>query len=302
MTSRHYRTYNCPLSSSATSPDTKSLRVELGFVPIFQYVSCSCSSIFYSYRTSSLSWILGINFSWKNYSKYSKSYFWSMVKIAPAYYIVLILSFFWSIYLSWYSIEGLISLFSGLTFMNWNSPMTFFPSIVNGPLWFIWYDMMGYLFTITMMLGLTRIDRRYITPMITFYTLLFLALHLFFISLPWPKGSGIVSVWFPHYSPFIFGIYSILGMSYRGYYSPLSESEEKYWLGFCISFLDCFDIWLSLDYSMSTGSCLFISDEPISSSTRSMTLGTWYILTYLFTIFWSPHGQSILSLACINII
>lgn len=137
-------------------------------------------------------------------------------RIAPVYYIALIFSFFWWIYISWYNFGSLISFFSGMTFLNWTSPMTFFPSIVNGPLWFIWYDMMGYLFTIAMMLGLTRVSRKFIIPMIILYILLFLSLHSFFISLPWPKGAGIASVWFPYYNPFIFALYSIVGMSIGG--------------------------------------------------------------------------------------
>jgi peptidoglycan/LPS O-acetylase OafA/YrhL len=73
-------------------------------------------------------------------------------RIAPAYYVVLIVSCIWSVYLSGYSLDHLLSFFAGLTFLGWISPTTFFPSSINGPLWFIGYDMMGYLFTVIMMI------------------------------------------------------------------------------------------------------------------------------------------------------
>lgn len=133
-------------------------------------------------------------------------------RIAPAYYVVLIVSYIWSLYLSGYSLEKLFSFFSGFTFLNWVSPATFFPTTVNGPLWFIGYDMMGYIFTVLMMIWLSRIDKKYIYSLITAYIFIFLWLHEIWVSLPWTPGVGIVSVWFPHYSPFIFGLYSIMGM------------------------------------------------------------------------------------------
>lgn len=134
-------------------------------------------------------------------------------RIAPVYYIALIWSFLWSIYILGYNSDMLISLFSGFFFLNWLSPMTFFPTIINGPLWFIGYDMMGYIFTVYMMIGLTKISKKYIIPAILMYIALFLLLHNIFISFPWPVGSGIVSVWFPYYNPFIFALYFIMGIS-----------------------------------------------------------------------------------------
>ncbi len=168
-------------------------------------------------------------------------------RIAPVYYIALIVSFLWSIYLSWYNVDSLISLFSWLTFLNWISPMTFFPSAVNGPLWFIGYDMMGYLFAIVMMLGLTRVSRKYIIPVVFFYIFLFLALHSLFVSLPWSPGSGIVSVWFPHYSPFIFALYSILGICIGGIVTWYRNMEKNcIWdFIFCLSTISIFSyLWI----------------------------------------------------------
>jgi peptidoglycan/LPS O-acetylase OafA/YrhL len=52
-------------------------------------------------------------------------------RIAPAYYIVLSISCMWSVYLSGYSLDNLLSFFAGLTFLNWISPTTFFPTSTN---------------------------------------------------------------------------------------------------------------------------------------------------------------------------
>ncbi len=137
-------------------------------------------------------------------------------RIAPAYYIVLVVSFCWSLFVLGFHSDLLIALFSGFTFFNWISPHTFFPTPLNGPLWFIGYDTMGYIFTVIMMLGLTKISKKYIVPMLLLYVVIFLELHFLFISLPWPVVSGIVSVWFPYYNPFLFALYAIMGIIIGG--------------------------------------------------------------------------------------
>jgi peptidoglycan/LPS O-acetylase OafA/YrhL len=137
-------------------------------------------------------------------------------RIAPAYYVVLMVSFLWSIYLSGFRLEYLFSMFAGFTFLNWISPTTFFPTSTNWPLWFVGYDMMGYLFTVIMMIWLTKISKKYIYGSIIAYIFIFLGLHQIWISLPWTPWVGIVSVWFPHYSPFIFALYSLMGIIIGG--------------------------------------------------------------------------------------
>jgi hypothetical protein len=100
-------------------------------------------------------------------------------------------------------------------------PDTFFPVAVNGPLWFVVYDMMGNLLVMIVMSSLIslqgklpgsfpslRMTRgRIIGIWFVLIFVVLVALHFAFISLPFPKGEGIVSVWFPYYNPFIFGIY-----------------------------------------------------------------------------------------------
>lgn len=137
-------------------------------------------------------------------------------RISPVYYFVLLLSFVWGVYIFGYQSNMLFSLFSGFSFLNWISPMTFFPTVINGPLWFIGYDVMGYIFTVFMMIGLTKISKIFIIPVILFYIALFLGLYYVFVSFSWPFWWGIVSVWFPYYNPFIFSIYYIMWICIGG--------------------------------------------------------------------------------------
>lgn len=133
------------------------------------------------------------------------------IRIAPLFYGALIASFLWS-YTQW--IVDWKSFFVGFTFFSWIHPSTFFPVAINGPLWFIAYDMMGNILIMGFMMFLVSFIRKHqkqkqlLIPLcfIVWGTVL-LALHLLFVSLPFPKLEGIVSVWFPYYNPFIFGMY-----------------------------------------------------------------------------------------------
>ncbi len=149
-------------------------------------------------------------------------------RIAPTYYIVLIASFLWGIYVSGISLGNVISLFSGFTFLNWISSSTFFPTEINGPLWFVGYDMMGYIFTIFMMLWLTQVYKKYIYRTIIAYLFLFLTLHFVWVSLPWSPGEGVLSVWFPHYSPFIFALYSLMGVIIGGIVTRFDSAKKSF--------------------------------------------------------------------------
>ena len=52
-------------------------------------------------------------------------------RIVPAYYVVLIVSFVWAVSLSGFTLSSLFGLISGFTFLNWVSPSTFFPTMIN---------------------------------------------------------------------------------------------------------------------------------------------------------------------------
>ncbi len=168
-------------------------------------------------------------------------------RIAPAYYVVLIVSFVWAVSLSGFTLSSLFGLISGFTFLNWVSPSTFFPTMINWPLWFIGYDMMGYLSTVAMMIGLTRIHKKYIYGTIIAYICIFLWLHQVWVSLPWTPWEGIVSIWFPQYSPFIFALYSIMGIVIGGLVTRYRDTAKSFvWdVIFCISIISIFSyLWI----------------------------------------------------------
>ncbi|GAB0174417.1 MAG: hypothetical protein HHAS10_02960 [Candidatus Altimarinota bacterium] len=153
--------------------------------------------------------------------------FWKGLKerffrIAPLFYIALISSFLWSI---WLGNQDYKSFFVGFSFLSWAHPSTFFPVAINGPLWFVAYDMMGNILVMIFMMKLLWFFRwlpnKKFSITIIFFTfgfLILLGLHHFFVSLPFPKLDGIVSVWFPYYNPFIFGTYYLFGALLAGFY------------------------------------------------------------------------------------
>lgn len=198
-------------------------------------------------------------------------------RIAPAYYMTLMASFVWSIYISGYSLDGLISWVSGFVFLNWASPMTFFPSIANWPLWFIGYDMMGYIFTVLMMIWLTRIDKKYIYSSIIAYICIFLGLHMLWVSLPWTPWEGIVSIWFPHYSPFIFALYSIMGIIIGGLVTRYRDMTKSI-LWDCIFMLSIVAIFTYLWLIRWTPDLAY--SYPMSPYRFPLIPGLWAIAIY----------------------
>jgi hypothetical protein len=49
---------------------------------------------------------------------------------------------------------------AAFTFLSWIHPSTFFPVDLNGPLWYISYDVMGGLTVIAVMTVLTRLPKK----------------------------------------------------------------------------------------------------------------------------------------------
>jgi hypothetical protein len=126
-------------------------------------------------------------------------------RIAPAYYTVLILSLAVTYIIhgaTWINIPAFLS---GFAFLSWISPDTLFPVLLNGPLWFISFDMIGWILTSLVMMMLSCIKRKYIIPYFACIALATLGLHEIWISLPWPLTQSFpANFWFPVYNPFLF--------------------------------------------------------------------------------------------------
>ncbi|MBX9809773.1 acyltransferase [Candidatus Gracilibacteria bacterium] len=138
------------------------------------------------------------------------------IRIAPAYYVMLILSLIVT-YLLWGK-DGINipAFFTGFFFLTWLSPDTIFPVLINGPLWFISMDMIGWILTSFVMWGFFQIPKQYKIIYFPIIIATVVALHFIWISLPWKTGSGISSIWFPTYNPFLFFLHFIFGILSAG--------------------------------------------------------------------------------------
>lgn len=139
-------------------------------------------------------------------------------RIIPAYYFAIIVSFFVVIAVQGYSDGMFLRLLSGLTFLSWLHPTTFYPVDLNGPLWFISYDMVGTLIIIAVMALITRVKKQNIPWVIAGSFIVLTALHYGFISLPFPIIPGIASDHFPIYNPFLFGLHFLFGIIIGAWY------------------------------------------------------------------------------------
>jgi peptidoglycan/LPS O-acetylase OafA/YrhL len=133
-------------------------------------------------------------------------------RIAPAYYLVLIFTFFLTILLNGYKDWAILRFISGLTFTSWLHPFTFFPVDINWPLWYISFDMMGAILVLWTMSLFVRIKKIYIPVALIAIGAMLTGLHLSFMSIPFPIVDGIASEWFPAYNPFIFGLHFLSGI------------------------------------------------------------------------------------------
>jgi peptidoglycan/LPS O-acetylase OafA/YrhL len=133
-------------------------------------------------------------------------------RIAPVYYFSLILTFLLVVFWNGWTFEGFVRLLSGFTFLSWISPVTFFPVDENGPLWFISYDMLGWIgISILMMYIITLRKIWHIIWAFIVTWICLIGLHFLWISFPWRYTSWVAGEWFPIYNPFLFGLHFLVG-------------------------------------------------------------------------------------------
>ncbi|MFA6091176.1 MAG: acyltransferase [Candidatus Gracilibacteria bacterium] len=158
-------------------------------------------------------------------------------RIAPAYYVALIFTFLLSLFIGGYTDGAFIRFLAGATFLTWTHPFTFFPVDINGPLWYISYDMMGAILVMGTMSLLVRVRKIYIPFLISLIIGILIALHFAFMSIPFPHVDGIVSVWFPAYNPFIFGVHFMMGVIVAGILVWREKNHSSHSLWYDILFL-----------------------------------------------------------------
>ncbi len=148
--------------------------------------------------------------------------FWVSLKdrffrIAPAYYVTIILSIVTTIAVGKMSSLDMSAILAGFSFTTWMNPDTLFPIIINGPLWFVSFDMLGWILTSLVMMGLFRVGRKYVIPYFLMIFLVVFALHELWIIFPWHQTSQFpANYWFPFYNPFLFFLHFLFGIITSG--------------------------------------------------------------------------------------
>jgi hypothetical protein len=159
------------------------------------------------------------------------------LRIAPAYYIMLIVSLLATYLVSGISALNIPAFLSGFTFLSWASPDTIFPVLLNGPLWFISLDMMGWILTSLFMMGIFKIHKKYYIPYFLIVAIVMLGLHSLWIHLPWPHAEGVSSIWFPVYNPFLFFLHFLFGIGAAGIVTWLRGRGQQASIYFDIGYL-----------------------------------------------------------------
>lgn len=159
--------------------------------------------------------------------------FWSSLKdrffrIAPAYYVALVLSIIATVLIGNTNSLNMSAILAGFSFTTWMNPDTLFPVILNGPLWFVSFDMLGWILTSLVMMGLFRVGRRYMIPYFLTVILATFALHELWISLPWHQTSQFpANYWFPLYNPFLFFLHFLFGIIASGIVYTLQKRKVQ---------------------------------------------------------------------------
>lgn len=159
------------------------------------------------------------------------------LRIAPAYYVMMILSLIVTYFLWWTKGMNIPAFFSGIFFLTWISPDTIFPVLINGPLWFISFDMIGWILTSVCMWWFFQIPKKYKFYYFPLIVLATLCMHYIWISLPWPRASGISSIWFPWYNPFYFFLHFLFGIGAAGVVTWLRNKKQENHYIFDISYI-----------------------------------------------------------------
>lgn len=126
----------------------------------------------------------------------------------------------WVLFLVWFSMDILTVdsyvFLQDIPFLSWTHPLSFFPVDINGPLWYISYDMMGAIFVMSTMSLLARVRKIFMPFILAVIGWILIALHFWFIQLPFPTLDRIVSVWFPCYIHCLFALHFLVGIVVSG--------------------------------------------------------------------------------------
>ncbi|MCJ8312046.1 MAG: acyltransferase [Saccharospirillaceae bacterium] len=164
-------------------------------------------------------------------------------RIAPAYYLCMVVSLWISIYFFDRVLDGytVIRFVSGLTFTNSFHYLTMFPTHLNGPLWSIGFEVISYLLLLVVMLLMFRFlkDRQYSSAF--YFMLLVLSvvilIHVLIVKFFPVLHNGAqwddklvnlaLTRWVPKYNPIsLFSIF-LFGIFAGGLISYLNNQNQK---------------------------------------------------------------------------
>ncbi|MDD2693562.1 MAG: acyltransferase [Candidatus Gracilibacteria bacterium] len=239
--------------------------------------------------------------------------FWSSLKdrffrIAPAYYVALVLSIIATVLIGNTNSLNMSAILAGFSFTTWMNPDTLFPVILNGPLWFVSFDMLGWILTSLVMMGLFRVGRRYMIPYFLTVILATFALHELWISLPWHQTSQFpANYWFPLYNPFLFFLHFLFGIIASGIVYTLQKRKVQphvffdigvIIIGIVFSVFIWFirDVWDDFAYSYPKGPYYFPWIQILIALGCSILPFTRYIGTWLdnrFALFTAKISYSL---------
>ncbi|MCJ8312944.1 MAG: acyltransferase [Saccharospirillaceae bacterium] len=163
-------------------------------------------------------------------------------RIAPAYYLCMIVSLLISIYFfnRDLDVNTVIRFISGITFTNSMHYLTLFPTHINGPLWSIGFEVISYLLLLLVMLFMFRFikDRQYTSAF--YFMLLVLSMvvltHVLIVKFFPVLNNGVawndefVNLalrWVPKYNPIsLFSIF-LFGIFAGGIIAYLKKHDQK---------------------------------------------------------------------------
>jgi len=169
------------------------------------------------------------------FPEFRRSVVHRVLRIAPAYYVALIASFVIAGILGRLGEHAFVQLLGGITFLSWIHPLLYLPVEMNGPLWFIPYDMAGTLLVILLMTCLSKIPKRLIPLGIGASAIVFAVLHYLFTSIPFPMMDGPAGALFPWYNPFYFGLHFLFGVVLSGVFIAGGDQSKKQHWGYDLS-------------------------------------------------------------------
>lgn len=162
------------------------------------------------------------------------------LRIAPAYYVALAVSF-----LAAWAVQGGMQdaaarAVAGFAFLTWIHPATMFPTDLNGPLWYVSFDMMGGLAIIASMGFVVRLPKKWAWHGLAVASAALLAGHFAWIRMPFRVDYGPAVDWFPAYNPFLFGLHFLIGATFGGLVVKMESLKVRRSLWFDAAFVGCF--------------------------------------------------------------